>query len=113
MEQVKDGKYLYENEWHPLKERKEKFYVRFSGWKEVSYFSTHNGVLFQEQKGMAKKVFVMMDPSLINYSKNPTRVYSIKWTMLHYDLKDYNSPFNYENLLKATTGAEYLAGAKK
>ena len=29
VERVKDGKYFYENEWHPLQTRTEKFYVRF------------------------------------------------------------------------------------
>ena len=62
---------------------------------------------------MAKKVFVFVDSDLINYSKNPERVYSIKWSMLNYDLKNYDSPFNYEKLLQSKTGEEYLHAAKK
>lgn len=70
-------------------------------------------MLFEEQKGLAKKIFVFFDPALINYSKNPERRYSIKWSMLHYDLREYDSPFNYEQLLKSKTGEEYLNQAKK
>ena len=74
---------------------------------------THNGVLFEEQKGEASRIHVFFDESILNRARNPTRIYSVKWSMLHYNLSDYETAFDYENILKEANGAKYLERAKK
>lgn len=113
VEQVKDGKYLFEGEWYPLKEKKEKFLVRGFGWREHTYYYTHNGVLMEPQQGEAKKAHIFFDPVVLDRKEGQTRLYSLRWSMLEYDLENYDVPFNYEKTLAATSGEEFIRYSKK
>lgn len=48
IEKIKDNKYFYENEWHPLKKVKEVIKVRFSEDVVMEYNFTRNGVVLMK-----------------------------------------------------------------
>lgn len=103
VEQVKDGKYLYEGEWHQLEERTEVFNIRGLGEKKHTYYFTKNGPLLEPFEGDGAKLVVWFDPKLTKPDLDSSKRYSIKWSYSTYDF-NVNSASTYKHGLTVEKG---------
>lgn len=107
VEQVKDGKYLFEGEWHDLEERTETFKIRGMGEKKHTYYYTKNGPLLEPFQGDGAKLVVWFDPKFTKQNLDSSKRYSIKWSYSTYDF-NVNSASTYKKGMYAENGGKEM-----
>eukprot|EP00347_Sterkiella_histriomuscorum_P009270 403341851 len=90
IEKIKDGKYLYDNEWHPLKTIREVIKVRFSDDVIMDYNFTHNGIVLMKPEEDRMDFSAWFPLEFLNQNEDQ---FSLRWVYAEGVIPDLVSKF--------------------